>query len=79
MKLATFAQAVSELSNTVHLNISSKIVHLQQDISELERALQRSLQTGNFFCVLYVRIYILSLYKHCVYIHIHKDVRTSHQ
>eukprot|EP01036_Dinobryon_divergens_P031611 gene31612-41044_t len=47
IKLATFAQAVSELSNTVHLNISNKIVHLQQDMSELERTLQRSLLSGD--------------------------------
>ena len=63
MKLATFAQAVSELSNTVHVNISNKIAHLQQDISQLERMLQRSLQSGYFllrlpFACLLVCIYI---------------------
>ena len=65
MKLATFAQAVSELSNTVHLNISNKIAHLQQDISQLERMLQRSLQSGYLLlrCIyLYMYVYVYVFY-----------------
>ena len=71
MKLATFAQAVSELSNTVHLNISNKIAHLQQDISQLERMLQRSLQSGYLFLLLPFACLLVCIYLYMyVYVYV---------